>query len=135
MKTHELAKALRELSQLLRRSPNADLADLQITPRHASGAKPEGAELGLSALVSLSMIDKRQWLGLIQEYGFPIEVRPRDASRDILGKLLRYLERNSLARERLRRGAQRKASQASPELMRALDFLLRTGSQERDTDH
>jgi hypothetical protein len=82
--------------------------------------------LSLSTLVELSRVDKRQWLALIDELGFPIEIRPRDASRDIIGKLLTYLESNESARERLKTKAASKGAQASPELMKALNSLLKS---------
>src|SRR5712691_7134220 len=48
--------------------------------------------VNLSTLAELARIDKRQWLNFAREYHLPIETRPRDAARDILGKVLVYLE-------------------------------------------
>lgn len=59
-------------------------------------------------------------------HGFPIDVRPRDASRDIIGKLLKFLEENPDARNRLNHAAQKGRSETSPELARALQLLLNT---------
>jgi hypothetical protein len=82
--------------------------------------------MALSTLVALSRFDKAQWLDIIQQYNFPIEVRPRDASRDILGKLLNHLEQDSESRQRLSVDAQKGRSDTSPELMKALQLLLKT---------
>ena len=126
MKTHELARALTLLSRILKSGPNVDLKELDLSS-HESIKKSGNAdiELGLSTLVSLSRVDKQQWLSIIDDYGFPIEVRKRDASRDILGKLLRYLEKTPEARKRLADGAKEKSTQASPELLRALEVLIK----------
>lgn len=126
MKTHDIAKALAEMARLLRTGPNIDIEDLQslsFAPRLA----PNETEIpvALSTLVSLSRVDKQQWMALIKDLRFPVEVRPRDASRDILGKLLRYLEVNAEARKKLSESAKRKAPSASPELMSALASLLK----------
>jgi hypothetical protein len=122
MKTHEIATALTLLARLLKSGPNVPLEEFGQTSRKA----PDAGEIpvALSTLVALSGIEKAQWLALIKEHNFPIEIRPRDASRDILGKLLNYLEQNADAREKLVSNVQR--VRPSPELRRALDILLRT---------
>jgi hypothetical protein len=125
VKTHDLAKALEALARLLRATPNGPLEELtSLTPRR----KPESAEipLALSTLVGLAEIDKSQWLEFIRSNGFSIDVRPRDASRDVVGKLLRYLEQSPEARKKITSVAERSRSQTSPELQKALDFLLKT---------
>lgn len=125
MKTHELARALSQLAGLLRSGPNVDLGDAKILalgPQQLT--HPTDVAASLSALVELSRIDKRNWAALIREYDFPIEIRARDASRDILGKLASYLEANGEARERLKAGVAKRKGQASPELMKALSSLL-----------
>lgn len=125
MKTHDLAKALESLARVLRRAPDTTLDELtSLSPRR----KPESSEipLALSTLVGLADIDKSQWLKFIQANGFPIDIRPRDASRDVVGKLLRYLEQSPEARKKITTVAERARSQTSPELQRALDFLLKT---------
>ena len=125
MKTHELAKALEALASVLRATPNVPMDELTaLTPRR----KPESSEipLALSTLVGLAEIDKGQWLEFIRSNGFSIDVRPRDASRDVVGKLLRYLEQSPEARKKITNVAERSRSQTSPELQKALDFLLKT---------
>ena len=135
MKSHDLAQALLTLAKMLRSGPNAELAQLRL--RDVLG-EPHGSQqlaLNLSTLVSLSSVDKSRWLQLIRENRFPIEVRPRDGSRDIFGKLCAYLEENPLAQEQLKASATRSSSQSSPELMKALATLLKdTTKHEQQTD-
>ena len=125
MKTHDLAKALRSLASLLEKAPNVLLEDALVTTLAATKLNSSQMAVSLSTLVELSRVDKQQWLAFINDLGFPIEVRPRDASRDILGKLLSYLETNEAARERLKTKAASRGSEASPELMKALSSLLK----------
>src|SRR5437899_627274 len=116
MKTHELAKALRTLSDLLRNMPDQDLEGFRFGLRRP---RPDTASIpmALSTLVALSRFDKAQWLEIIHQYKFPIDIRPRDASRDILGKLLNHLEQDPESRNRLSVEAQKSRSDTSPELM------------------
>lgn len=124
MKTHELAKALRALALMLERSPNVRIEEATIATDTLKMDSGQMA-LSLSTLVELSRVDKRQWIAFIADLGFPIDVRARDASRDILGKLLNYLENDQTAREKLKTKAASKSSEASPELMKALSSLLK----------
>lgn len=127
MKTHDLAKALETLARILRGGPNVSLDEMK-TLGTKSRRRPEPSEipLALSTLVSLADIEKGQWLEFIRANGFAIEVRPRDASRDVVGKLLRYLEQSPEARKKIANVAERSRSETSPELQRALNFLLKT---------
>jgi hypothetical protein len=125
MMTHDLARALGILAKVLREAPNSDIKELEHAfsqPRLVQNTS--NIAVNLSTLVELSRVDRQQWMSLITEYGFPISMRPRDASRDILGKLLRYLEENPAARQKLKAGVIGKG-QASPELMKALAVLLK----------
>lgn len=131
MYTHELADALRKLASLLKSGPNVQLGDISdlvgtLSRGQSSHRQPKPGDLpiALNALLSLSSIDKTEWLALIQDLNFPIEIRPRDASRDIMGKVLRHLEINPEARMRLEKQVQSKDVRASPELARALSSLL-----------
>lgn len=98
------------------------MIDSAKAPRHVSTAN---MAVNLDTLIDLAKIDKSQWLTFIQENGFPISTRSRDASRDLLGKVLRYLEENTEARAKLKENVMRRTGQASPELMKALSVLLR----------
>jgi len=124
LKTHDVARVLTALAQLLRRGPNVPLEDLRITGRSRPKTSTDQVPVALSTLVALSQFDKSQWIDLIHAYEFPVEIRPRDASRDILGKILRYLEESPEARKRLANQASRSRPDTSPELLRALQILL-----------
>ena len=125
MKTHDLAKALRLLASLLEKSANIPLEEATVATASDSKLNSSQMAVSLSTLVELSRVDKQQWLAFIKELGFPIEVGPRDGARNVLGKLLSYLENNKDAREKLKTKAASKGSEASPELMKALSSLLK----------
>ncbi|MEQ8594706.1 MAG: hypothetical protein RIC04_13620 [Parvibaculum sp.] len=125
MKTHEIAKLLMSLARALQSAPNQTLDDLASGGRKRRAPDPDEIPVALGTLVALSDVDKNQWYKLIQENNFPIEIRPRDASRDVLGKLLRFLEQNPEARKKLTKSRVERSS-TSPELARALQFLLRS---------
>jgi hypothetical protein len=125
MKSHELAKALRGLAAMLDRGPDCDLDTLQVSDRTSHTVSTSQIAVNLSTLAELAQIDKKQWLTFVREYNLPIETRPRDAARDILGKVLTYLDANADARRALKERATRRVSETSPELMRAFAFLLK----------
>lgn len=133
--SHELAALLRQIANALRKGPNISAADAiesilsGDTARHpVRSIKPRPTKndlpIALSALVSLSSIDKSEWIALINDLGINIEVRPRDASRDIMGKVLKILENEPDVRSRLQLKVKNKEAEASPELARALSSLL-----------
>jgi len=124
MKSHEFARALRTLASLIEASPNIPVDQLHVGGRTLSDRESGQLAVSLSTLVDLSRVDKQQWMAFINELDFPIDVRARDASRDILGKLLNYLESNPTARQQLKTKAT-KGSKESPELMKALASLLK----------
>lgn len=126
MKSHDLAQALTVLARMLKSGPNVELAQLRFKEMFGdSHSSQQQLALNLSTLVSLSSVDKSRWLQLIRENRFPIEVRPRDGSRDIFGKLCAYLEENPQAQDQLKASANRSSGQSSPELMKALATLLK----------
>lgn len=124
MKTHEVAKVLTSLANVLKAAPNQELEGFG-RGKPDKKLKDSEVPLALSTLLALSELDKSQWLNVINEFRFPIEIRPRDASRDILGKILAHLAQNPDARRRLSLAAQGGRSETSPELMQALSFLLK----------
>jgi|LNAP01.1.fsa_nt_gb hypothetical protein len=131
MYTHELADALKKLANALKNAPNIDIGDLSkllnpidYGPSNRSRGKNEDLPIALSALVSLSRVDKTEWIKLISDLGLSVDIRSRDASRDIMGKVLRILETEPEARERLQRRVSNREAQGSPELARALSSLL-----------
>lgn len=107
---------------MLKAAPNVDLRDLSLSNQTRNVSDGEIA-VGLATLVELAKIDKRQWVSFISQHGFPIQTRPADASRDVLGKLLKYLEAHPDAMRKLKDSASRASS--SPELLRALGALLK----------
>ncbi|MDF3363193.1 hypothetical protein HLM50_19335 [Sulfitobacter sp. Ks41] len=124
MKTHDMAKALSELAKMLRSLPNTELSDVPDLIQGKSTEKTAEIAVSLSSLASLAAYGKAEWVSVIQEFDLPIEVRPRDAARDVLGKLLTYLEGNKSARIKLSEAAQSR-SKSSNEVSSALKFLLR----------
>ncbi|MET4608523.1 hypothetical protein ABIB90_008029 [Bradyrhizobium sp. JR4.1] len=125
MKTHEIAKILTNLAEALRLAPNVELENLVLRP--PSRPKPSAADvpMALGALVALSQFDKAQWRAVIEEYKFPLEVKNTESTRDIVGKILRHLEQDPEARRKLRHAVQRTKSEVNPELMSALNALLK----------
>ncbi len=125
MKTHDLAKLLNALAEALRLGPNVELESLgQILAGSQEAIARREMKVGITHLLALSKFDKAQWRTLIEEYKFPIEIKSTYSTRDVVGKVLGYLEKNEAARERLAKDSGAKASNASPELMRALESLL-----------
>lgn len=125
MKTYELAKNLTLLARFLRKCPDIDLKDLSPikTSSRRQTQTPE-ITVNLSTLMQLSRLAKKHWQAYIEDNELPISIGKRDSSRDILGKLLRYLDKNPQARDNLTRQAAKKQTKASPELTKALAFLL-----------
>lgn len=134
MRSHELATQLTKLAKVLKQGPDFDLdfansADsfyrkMYANERNERFSQGGNLPIALEALLSLSSIDKTEWANLILDLGLPIEIRPRDASRDLLGKVLSVLERDPVARDQLKHLTKHSNSRASPELMRALSSLL-----------
>lgn len=127
MKTHDVAKVLTSLAHFLRSGRNVELD--QLTNSFQQGGRPSSSladiPIALSALVALSQFDKAQWKSVIEEYGLPIAVKDTESRRDVLGKVLKHLEQNSESRAKLKQAAGKSKSDLSPELMNALNFLLK----------
>lgn len=129
MKSHDFAKQLTIMAKVLKNGPNVELSELDIDSFNSVsciGPKVEQNDIprALSMLVGLNNVNKSQWLNLIEDYELPLDIRPRDATRDIIGKLLRYLSENKEARERLSGKKAKKVSNSSSELADALSILL-----------
>lgn len=136
MKSHEFARHLMHLAKLLRRGPDIELADatpdlfstgasIRRDSRTGQFLNRDDIPLALNALLSLSSIDKREWANLIRELNFPIEVTSSQSTRDVVGKLLTFLEHEPAARDILSRRVKSKSARGSPELLRALNALLK----------
>ncbi|VVM55937.1 hypothetical protein PS647_01725 [Pseudomonas fluorescens] len=130
MKAHELSKALLALSKILKAGPDIDIEDWSLLSKSApttksSNLKESDIPAALYTLVKLNDVSKSQWLSLMSEYDIDIEIRPRDANRDIVGKILNYLAANPIARENLLRTGSKKNVSESAELANALNLLLK----------
>ncbi len=93
--------------------------------RSRSTVSDEDIPHALNMLVGLNNVSKQQWLSLIEEFGFVIDVRPRDANRDIFGKLLKFLAEHPEERVRLVGKKSKKPIKESEELANALTILMR----------
>jgi hypothetical protein len=137
MKTHDLARALSELAGVLKKTPNVEISEWQIPtrPRVTTGFivdgkfQPERAGSALSLLVGLSKINKQDWIQLIQYYNWPLAIDTRDSSRNIVGKVLNFLQTNPQASARLQNSPP--PSGTSPALMKALKALLEDNEPKR----
>jgi hypothetical protein len=126
MKTHDLAKALGQLSKMLRALPNQELSDLGATLSRSGLGTSVDVGISLSALASLSKFEKSDWEKVVREFELPVDLRPRDAARDVMGKILTYLADNDSERQRVAMKS-RVASDEPSELSNALRFLLTNG--------
>ena len=107
MKTHEAAKYLKSLAislnlkeldqhsslgnleeiiSLFMKSPNYNLADVRVM------RKSDELAVSLLGLTALSKYSKQQWIKIIEEFSLPIDLNPRASTRDVVGKVLAYLE-------------------------------------------
>lgn len=128
MKSHDFAKHLNLMAKVLRSGPNVELDEFWFQPsglRDGPRLNESQIPAALNALVGLNDVRKEQWLDLIDEFGLNIEIRPRDANRDIVGKLISFLAKNPDARERLKGKPIRKKAGTSAELADALNTLLK----------
>ena len=123
MKTHSVAKALRLLADILEGRPDSDISELGKLFGQSSELDTRQVAVNLKTLHSLSKIGRKEWLKLIADYGFQIDVKPRDSSRNIMGKILNYLDANPEAVDTLKRKAKETFEKPSA-LSRALDILL-----------
>jgi hypothetical protein len=123
MKAHNLAKVLRKLADVLESGPNVPLSDFSSFHKQVGGIDSEVVAVNLRTLLALSRINKKEWVNLINEYGYEIKLNPRDSARDVLGKLLRYLDSHPEAIDLLKKWSQEKGKEPSA-LSKALDVLL-----------
>jgi hypothetical protein len=125
MKTHDIARSLEQLAAFLRAAPNMQLSDASLRKGdHSSEVRMRDIAVNLSTLAELSRLNKREWQGVITHYALPVPIKTTDSTRDLLGRLLNYLEKNPQERERLRKEASPSSAEASPELLRAFKVLL-----------
>lgn len=130
MKAHELSKALLALAKILKSGPDIDVEDWSILSKSTSitktaPLKESDIPTALYTLVKLNDVSKSQWLSLIREFDIDVEIRTRDANRDIVGKILNYLAANPIARDNLLKTGSKKNVSESAELANALNLLLK----------
>lgn len=130
MKTHELAKSLNILSRLLLNGPNVYLDELEEMSSYVSAEKRRNATLkgnegaALALLANLASYTKTQWVEIINEFGLDVPIKKTDSTRDLLGRILKHLNDNQTAKDKLVQGVQRGKANVSPELMKALSILM-----------
>jgi len=96
MKAHDAAKTLETIAQMLREGDDMELTPKAVRRVRSKGdATPLGANApaALALLVKLSAYSKSEWRSLIAHLDLHVEVKATDSVRDILGRLLKYLER------------------------------------------
>lgn len=129
MKIRDAIKTLKLLISLLEAFEPTHLSVEDIYKNNASNKKAkkmsdEQIMVNLNTLIKLSSLDKAQWIEFAKSNGIEVEIRQRDASRDVLDKILKYLDSNPLAKEKIEKGADATSSVHSPELTKALKILL-----------
>jgi hypothetical protein len=123
--THDAARILSALAKALRKGPNVPLAGLANLAALRADLKSSDLPVALSALVAVSNFKKSQWEAVIKIYRLPVQVKSTESTRDVLGKIVQHLAQDPESRKRVKQAAQRARSDISPELMSALDFLLK----------
>ncbi|NOD45900.1 hypothetical protein GS624_01095 [Ruegeria sp. HKCCD5849] len=140
MKTHELAKALTQLSRVLKAGPNIEFEELTNLSTYLSAKKPprsvpkkaveastteQGA--GLALLAQMANYKKQDLIALADVLEIPLEIRPADAVRDVLGKILKYINENPEVKERLSQTDSRQIPESTSSLAQALSILMSQG--------
>src|SRR6202171_2001285 len=123
--THEAARILLSLARALRKGPNVPVEGLANLATLRGNDKSSDLPIALSALVAVSSFKKTQWEAVIKEYRLPIQVKPTESTRDVLGKIVQHLAQDPESRKRVNQAAQTPGPEALQELMNALDFLLK----------
>lgn len=140
MKTYELAKALTQLSRVLRAGPNIEFEELTNLSTYLSSKKPvrsapkKAAEAsvtdqgaGLALLAQMANYKKQDLIELAEALDIPLETRPADAVRDVLGKILKYINDNPKVKERLGQTNNGQSSESTSSLTQALTILMSQG--------
>jgi len=130
MKTHEFSKLLMTMAKVLRNGENVEIEKFEMPnfrplPSDSASVRTEDIPHALNMLVGLNNVPKTEWLALIDAFNFDIEIRPRDANRDIYGKLLKYLSDHPEERQRLVGRKEKQSVGVSNELADALTILLK----------
>ena len=70
---------------------------------------------------------KQDLIELAEALEIPIEVRSADAVRDILGKIIKYINENPRVKERLGQTASKQMPASTSSLTKALSILMSQG--------
>jgi hypothetical protein len=132
MKTHSAAKTLRMLANVLESLPNMELSKLANSLQNKDVDEAKQFTPSIMTLYALSKTSKQEWRKRIIEYGFPINISPRDSSRDIIGKLFKYLDNNPEAQNIMKTKVKDTKKEQSA-LDKALDILLEGQEHENIT--
>mgnify|MGYP003134217135 CR=1 FL=1 len=131
MKAHDLAKSLNTLARMLRAGPNVELEEIGNLSTHTSKGvdrspkkNAEGRSGAIALLAAMSNLKKAEVLQMADDLAIPIEVRKADAVRDILGKMLRYIQDNPEVQDRLVMRSVHNSEEEAPKLARALAILM-----------
>ena len=125
MRTHDMAKMLNELARILKSGQNVELKDIVINSKTTyKELNKEEIALNISTLLALSKIKKRTWVSFIEENRWPLEMQHRDSARNLIGKILKYLDGHPNALKKLKNEVASHRGQGSMELLNALSSLL-----------
>ena len=123
MKIHYLAKSLKEFADILYQLPDKEISELSNYFKLPNELDTRQVALNLKTLHALSKIKKQEWIKVINDYNFDIVIEARDSARNIIGKILNYLDANPSAIDTLKRKAKETKGKQSA-LSQALDILL-----------
>jgi hypothetical protein len=124
MKSHIFAGALVIWAEKLKAGPNVEISDLTLaTNQQPAPLSTQNMTVGLSLLLQLSKVNKQEWAQFVREHSIPINVEQRDSSRNVLGKLLNYLENHPEARKNVN-AKSLSSGETSPKLAKALQVLM-----------
>lgn len=124
MKTHKAAELLNQLARILKEAPNEEIETLRIGTTMGRELSKDEIALNVSSLLALSKIKKNTWKDFIDDNKWPIEVKDRDSSRNLIGKIFQHLENHPDALKDFQRKTRERSGRASMELMNALSSLL-----------
>ena len=126
MKTHDLAKSLELLAEQLKNERDVDVGNVKsaFQVRNSDYTSDAFIAVNLRTLVQLSKIDKSRWKEFINEHNLPIEVKTTYSVRDLLGKILNYLEKNPQEFDNMRQRVVKKTGSTSDELDKAFEMFL-----------
>lgn len=125
MKTHDGAKFLIQLANILKSSPNVEIESFILKGKSKSDEmSTDEIALNIHTLSALSRIKKNRWVEFIKECGWDVAIEHRDSSRNLIGRILTYLESNPDAMEQLKNKTKDNKGKASIELLDALASLL-----------